>query len=382
MRISQDRTDCARQLCRGRELLLRAATTSGSEALPAFEAWRASVDLDAAIDAETLALMPLLYGTLQKLGRDDPLMGRLKGLCRRTWYENQIMLKGARGAAACLAKAGVVPFLIGDLPLALAHHGTLSARRIGRVDFVVPARQARLAADLLGLSNWSTGSPLRDEEVTYNHVKRFVAPAGQILHLHWHFLEAACSEDADEVFWTSGRGSALDLVPACHLSSTGLLLHLLLGGSARDTEMPGLWIADALAVIGGDVGQLDWDRMTEFALRHRLAFRLRRKFEVLSDYGASVPVSAVRALRKAKISLPEAIDAIVLRGQRRRPLRSPSWRFSVVADYLRSGRRAGLSNRITDFPHFVRHRWGLKGRREILPLLVQHVLRTAAPGWT
>jgi hypothetical protein len=364
------------------ELLLRAATSSGSGALRAFEAWRASADLDAAIDSEALALMPLLYETLRKAGLDEPFMGRLKGIRRRTWYENQILLESAREGAACLAKAGVAPFLVGDLPLALTHYDSLSARRVGRVDIVVPPRQARLAADLLGLSGWAAGSPLRDEEIAYNHVKRFVGPAGQLLHLHWHFLEAASSEAADRVFWASGQESVLDRMPVRHLSSTALLLHLLLGGSSLETERSRLWIADALVVMRGAVGQLDWDRMTEFAVHHRLAFRLRRKFGVLSGYGASVPESALRALRKVKISIPESVDSIVLRRPSRNRGRIAVWRCSVLADYLRSDRQASLAKRLPDFSHFVRHRWGLKGRREILPLLVRQFRRTAAPEWS
>jgi hypothetical protein len=236
MTMAQSRAESARRRGQEQELLLRAATGSGGEALAAYEAWRAHVDLDAAIDHETLALMPLLYGSLQKLGIDDSLSGRLKGICRRTWYENQTVLRGAREAVACLAEAGVECLLVGDLPIALTCYEGLSTRGIQRVDAVVMPAQAQLAEGRLRAAGWAAGSPLRDEEIAYNHVKRLTGPAGQVLALHWHFLEAASSEAADRAFWAAGEAFILDGSPARCLSPTGLLLHLLLGGGHAEKE--------------------------------------------------------------------------------------------------------------------------------------------------
>jgi len=381
MTMAQGRAEFARRRSQEQELLLRAATGSGGEALAAYEAWRAHVDLDAAIEHETLALLPLLYGSLQKLGVDDSLSGRLKGICRRTWYENQAFLRRAREAVACLAEAGVQCLLVGDLPIALTCYEGLSTRGIRRVDAVVMPAQAQLAEGRLRAAGWAAGSPLRDEEVAYNHVKRLTGPAGQVLALHWHFLEAASSEAADRAFWATGETFILDGSPARCLSPTGLLLHLLLGGSHPEKELPGLWIADALVIIGRAGEQLDWTRMIGFALTHRLAVRLERRLRILSSYGAPVPEPVVRALRQARTNLPESIDTMVLGSRGGRQKRMALWRLDVLADYLRSDRRAGLLNRPADFSHFVRHRWGLSGRRQLLPVLARHFRRNIAPGW-
>jgi hypothetical protein len=381
MTMAQGRAECARRRGLERELLLRAATGSGSEALAAYEAWRARVDLDAAIDHETLALMPLLYGSLLALGLDDPLLGRLKGICRRTWFENQTLLHSAREAVACLARTGVECLLVGDLPIALTYYEGLFARGIKRVDAVVLPGQAQLAEGRLCAAGWVAGSPLRDEEVAYNHVKRLIGPAGQVLALHWHFLEAASSEAADRSFWAAGEAFTLDGMSARRLSPTGLLLHLLLGGGHPERELPGLWIADALVVIRRAAEQPDWSHMVGFAVANRLAVRLERKLQILSSYGAPVPEPTVRALREARTNLPESIDAMVLSSKGGRQKRIALWRCDVLADYLRSDRRAGLLNRTSDFSHFVRHRWGLRGRRELLHVLARNFRRKIAPGW-
>jgi hypothetical protein len=365
-----------------RELLVRAVTGGGSRALNAFVAWRDSVDLEAAIDSEVLAMLPLLYGNLQKLGLDDPLMGRLKGFCRRTWYENQGLLGSAQEALASLAKAGVECLLVGDLPLVLAYYESLSARRIRQVDIVVLPHQARLAAELLRGSGWAAGGPLRGEEVAYNHLRRFIGPLGQVLDLHWHVLEAAANETADAFFWDSDQEFALDGTLARRLSSTGLLVYFLLGASSRGVPMRGLWIADTLAIIRGAAEELDWGQIAKFALRQKLAVRLRGRLELLAGYGVRIPEPMLRTLQEARVSLPESIDAIVLRGQRRYKKRISVWRCGVLADYLRSDRRATLLNRPADFSHFVRHRWGLKGRKEILTSVARHLWRTTRPGWS
>ncbi len=361
-----------------RDLLLLAVTGVGDEAQRAFEAWRARVDLEAVVDPETLALLPLLYHALQKLGLDDPFMGRLKGLCRRTWYQNRLAAECARQAVASLAAASVECLLIGDLPLTLAHHESLAARHIGSVEIAIRARHAQLAAANLHEAGLAPGSPLRDEEVAYGHARRFFGPMEQRLDLHWHFLPAASNEAADGFFWSMAQECSLEGTTAGCLSPTGMLLYHLLGRDRLQSELPRLWVADALQLLRGAAGNIDWESMVAFTVGQGLAWRLRRQMEILSGYGISMPESPLRTLRQANPRLPDIIDRIGHGQPAPPPQRPPLGRRLVLADYLRSRRKVGLLERPSDFSHFVRHRWGLRGRRQIIPTLARHFWRSRA----
>jgi hypothetical protein len=140
--------------------------------------------------------------------------------------------------------------------------------------------------------------------------------------------------------------------------------------------MPARWVADELALIAGTADAIDWNQIVAFAIEIRLASRLRRKLELLKRFGAPIPDTAMILLRDAKASPPESADKLVLNILPRRLRYTPLGGRGVFADYLRADRWAGSSRGAGDFSHFVRHRWGLKGRREIPSLAARGIWRS------
>ena len=367
-----------------RELLLRAVTSEGSEAVAAYKAWRATVDFKGPIDPETAAMLPQLYESLLRLGLDDPLMGILAGVSRRAWYENQTLLASLQRALDSLAREQVDCALVGEIPLVLIYHKNLHSRRIGQVDIVVSPGQAQRAARVLSTAGWTAESPLAAEEVTYKHMKRFTGPASRILNLHWHFIGSASSAAADEFFWAARQPFVVHGADARRLSPTAMLLHSLLADTAELAAMPALWILDERTLIAGAEQELDWAQIVAFATKEKLASRLRRKLQLLDRFGVAVPDLAANTPPHGRLSLADAIDRIILRHRTRRREYTPIGKWGVVADYLRSDRRTGLRG-VADFSHFVRHRWGLRGRREVIPAAALQVWRAAGftrPGLT
>ncbi|HYV87326.1 MAG TPA: nucleotidyltransferase family protein [Candidatus Polarisedimenticolia bacterium] len=364
-----------------RDLLLRAVTSAGSEAVAAYKAWRATVDFKGPIDPETAALLPQLYQALLKLGLDDPLMGIFAGVSRRAWYENQILLASVERSLDSLAREQVDCCLVGDLPLVLTHYRSLHSRQIGQIDIVVSPGHAPRAARLLSTSGWVAQSPLAAEEVAYNHIKRFTGPAARVLNLHWHFIGSASSAAADEFFWAARQRFVVHGAEAWRLSPTAMLLHSLLGDTPMLAAMPALWIADERALIAGAGHEIDWAQIADFATRQKLGSRLRRKLQLLGRFGVAVPELAANGSPDGRASLADAIDGVILRHRTQRREYTPIGKWGVFADYLRSERRTGFLRGVVEFPHFVRHRWGLRGRREVLPVAARRVWRAAGFTW-
>ena len=361
------------------DLLLRAITASDAEARAAFAAWRGRIDLDAPLGDETMALLPLLYASLQKRAMEDPFMARLKGVSRRVWYENSRLLERAGGTVAALSGAGIPCLLTGDLPLVLHCHENLSARRIGQADILLRPEGAERAASLLVERGLVVGVPPRPEEIAYHHEKRFDAPTGMAIVLHWHVLAAAANAATDDFFWHSSEAGELEGVAVRRVSTQALLLQRLLGAEGLRERMPRLWIADVLALADGAGPAPDWAPLADFAIRQKLAGRLTWRLRALTEAGLPIPDAVIRSLEQAKPSLPEYVDSLALGGRANRRRPAVLRRSAVLADYLRSARRPGLLARPADFSHFVRHRWGLKGRRQLLSILLAKLRRQPRP---
>ena len=364
-----------------RDLLLQAVTSEGSEAIAAYKAWRETVDFKGPIDPETAALLPQLYEALLKLGLDDPLMGILAGVSRRAWYENQTLLASLQQVLDGLAREQVDCILVGDIPLVLTHYSGLHSRRIEQIDIVVSPGHALRAARLIGASGWASQGPLAAEEIQYKHMKRFTGPAARILNLHWHFIASASRAAADEFFWTARQPFVVHGADAWRLSPTAMLLHSLLADTAPLAAMPSLWLVDQRTLIAGAKDKIDWAQIIAFADRQKLASRLWRKVQLLGRFGIPVPELVANTPARGQASLAEAIDGVILRYRTRRREHTPIGNWGVLADYLRSDRHPGLLGAVADFPHFVRHRWGLRGRREVLPVAARGVWRAAGFTW-
>ena len=78
-------------------LLLEAALGDGEAAVAAAREWSLLVDLDR-IDFGSFRLLPLLVRNLERLDIELPSSDRLRGIYRRCWYRNQVLLRGAKAA--------------------------------------------------------------------------------------------------------------------------------------------------------------------------------------------------------------------------------------------------------------------------------------------
>ena len=333
----------------------------GQEAAAAYKAWRPTVDFTGPIDSETTALLPQLHQTLVTLGIDDPLLGIFAGISRRAWYENQLLLASLRPVLDHLAADHIEFVLVGEVPLVLSHFESLHSRRIEQIDIVVSPRKASRTAQLLSEAGWLPDRSLSQEQIAYGHVKRFTGPNARVLDLHWHFIGSAATPTVDEFFWASRQAFDMQGASAGHLAPATALLHSLLDDHSLLAAMPARWAADELALIAGTAGNIHWDGIADFAIANKLASRLRRKLELLMLCHAPIPDATLKRLSDAKGGIAEAADRLVLNSLPRSRKYMPIGARGVFADYLRSGQPRGLSH----FSHFVRHRWGLKGRRGI-----------------
>lgn len=356
-------------------LVLKAATADGAEALEAFHAWRQTIDLEGDFDRGTYRLLPLLYHNLSRLRVSDSLMGRLKGIYRRTWYKNHRLFHDVGPAIAGLEKAGIKTLLLKGAPLVLTYYENHGVRPMSDVDVVVPYEDAKRAIDLLEELGWRGDRTSSTVDLLYSHAVQFVNDKDGEFDLHWHVLFEASSEDANRVFWNSARDFDFQGVPTRQLDPTGMLLHVALHGVRWNPEPPIRWIPDAMAVINAAGDEINWQRAVSFAREHKLARRLELALNYLAlNHAVPIPAAVLEELKTSKAGLMERVDsAATLRDLSE----GRAWANAAVAlaDYWRHNRTNGAFRYLFGFPHYLRYRWGLNRRRQIILVVLRALAR-------
>ena len=369
---------------RHQELLLSAATGKGQDAVDAFAAWRQSVDIEAEFDHGTFRLLPLVYDNLRRLGVRDPFMGRLKGVYRMSWYETHRLFDRARSLIAALEADGVRTLLLKGAPLVLSYYRNAAVRPMADIDVVVAPRQiARAIAcvERLGLRRVQS---FADDDLKYRHAVLFSNGEGLDVDLHWHFLYETCNDEADGFFWSEARSLDFAGVPTLQLDAAGMLVHTIVHGIRWNAEPPTRWIPDTLAILRQDLAPRDWERVVGFAASQKLTCRLALGLRYLvARHGAPVPPEVLARLEAAGVSLLERIENTVVLRDRERIYRNPIGKQWVIfADFCRwhaaTGR--GPIDFLVGLSHYVRYRWGLKGRMEVIPTILRGLGRRAGKG--
>jgi hypothetical protein len=348
-----------------------------------FEEWQRQLDLDH-IDFGSYRLLPLLWKRIEALGFNSRDRDRIKGVYRRTWYANQLVLARASLLVQALAARQIPAMLIKGAALALSNYGDPGQRPMDDVDLVVPFAAAQPAVDTLLEAGWVaeptpltgtrvavagahaswTAGPRRrelfdDAYFQARHAHGFRGPGGTGADLHWFFSQGNFDPRLDEDVWQraiplpqragTGRwGNTLVPSPADHL------LLLLVHGSRWNPIPPVRWVADSVILIRSAGPDLDWNQFERSAeargqtatVAVMLAY-LDREFHcgIPADVPgrlAAVPVSA-SARRRAELSMnPPGMSAGLAE-------------LALLYQRYRWLRRSGGRTPSRGFPGYLRH---------------------------
>ena len=337
--------------------LLDAAIGPEAQVRQSFQAWKDVTDIEAPVDGGTYRLLPLLYSRLVASGLDDPMMGRLKGVYRMSWYKNHELFRRSAPAIAALEAAGVQTMLLKGAPLAMAHYPSHALRPMGDLDLVVRSSQAEKARTILAGLGWTTSSKHPQRELPDLHAQDLHHPNGAELDLHWHCLREAPSDAMDDWFWASAKPFVFEQVTTLRPAPTQMLVQIILHGLRSNDEPPIRWITDAAAVIGATGDDIDWAELTKVAIQYRMAYRLALGLDYLrTQYDLPIPESVVARLKAQGLSLIERVENIVYLGPSTR-LYQPTLYPRI--DYGRFKRVQPMLRFLAGFPNYLCRRWEL-----------------------
>jgi hypothetical protein len=278
------------------ELLLRAALLPGDAAEGAWARWRA-VNWDEQFDPASFRLLPLVYRNLATAGSEDPAMGRLKGIYRRSWFLNQSLLHWAAGVIGRLEASGVPTMLLKGAGLSLAHYRDAGVRPMDDVDVAVPLDRRGAAIEALVAAGLEPEWPFTDEQLAFVHAEEFAGPDGKQLDLHWSVL---WRPGADEQLWAAAVPVDLRGVGTRTLSATDHLLHVCDHGVYWSPIHPLRWVADVHVILRS--GAVDWERLVRLAVEREATLPVEQALRYMHErFDAELPAGLLPRLRRQRV---------------------------------------------------------------------------------
>ena len=362
-------------------LVLRGALGDGPDALRAYEAWLAMVDMSRDFDREVFRLIPLLYENLRRHGHQDALTGRLKGTYRLAWAKNHRLFDDTRPVLDRFLAAGLRVMALKGAPLALRYYGNLGVRPMSDVDFAVPGDQVASASQILAELGYRPWRSVDGDVRRFRHAVGFQAPGQKEVDLHWHMLLDLCDETADDVFWKTAQPFRFLDRDILAPDPSRLLLLTIIHGLRWNPEPPVRWIPDAVMILRHGRQPIDWDWLVGFADREASS-RTGSTSASRIWPGSSRPRFRHRPWPGWRSIRPTWRERLELRTLLK-PVRYESAMgplLDALAEFPRMPGIGGPFRTAGAFTHFLRFHWGLSGRREIPRRLLQGLRRRTVAG--
>lgn len=293
--------------------LLRAALLDGEDAIAAFRTWRQLYDFEGRHEGGRFRMLPLLHANMSRLGLNDPIMARLRGVHLHSWAEGQRRHHAAAKVIARLQTENIPVMLTKGMALAQDYYPEPALRPMHDIDIMVPRGRAADALRLLAEAGWQHGTPALDEGGSAAAVYMLRNPGvnlrkagGEEVDLHWNPLHEVSHPFVAEWFWRGAESVALGGVSALRPQPGPLLFHVISHGLRPNAVSPLRWAADATMVLNRAGERIDWPEFWFIARRARLEMRLAAGLQRLAAItGRDLPPGAIHRPRASLIETVE-----------------------------------------------------------------------------
>ncbi|MGC1307363.1 MAG: nucleotidyltransferase family protein [Phormidesmis sp.] len=300
--------------------LLQAALMEQDGSTKAWQQWRDRVDIET-LDSDSHHVLSALYPALSKHRVDDPHIARLKGIYRRTWYGNQLLIKQLTMVLQALEAVQVEVLVIGEMALLATCYADYGARSLAHFDLLLSPLAVPTALKVLQQQGWHNldfNPDARSQaQQSVSAPLRFQNADAFSLCLHNHVFWAKPQAYTDKQLWQTAIATSINGVAARVLSPVDQLLFLCLainqqsGSEAigRKQKQPFYCLADATQMIRAIGSEAEWVRLLTQAQRYEAILPLRYLLlELQQLFNIALPEWVMPNLQKMAISYHELLS--------------------------------------------------------------------------
>lgn len=263
------------------EQLLLVALGDPDSAAGAWGSLPDGFDLDE-LESGSFELLPLAYRNLAAVLPDDPELPRLKGIYRRSWVKNNLLLGRTSEIAGVLGAAGIPSLFLEGPTRAARFYGDVGLRPASSVHVLVPEPDVGEASTRLEREGWSP----RPGSGAYPGWRLLFDAGGNILVLRSSFAFDYVGRGEDPI-WQAAERQLVDETEVLVPSPTDALLESCVAGARYGPLPPTQWLTDAVMILRR--AEVDYDRLVDLAVTHRQHLRVRDALACLLELPVPVP---------------------------------------------------------------------------------------------
>jgi hypothetical protein len=313
--VKRSHDDKAWWLSRDQGRLLLTAFGDETVALEAWNEWskRGSI---ATLEPGSMELVPLVYRRLSSLGRADRQLPTFKGVYRRTWYHNQLILRDLAIVLARFREARIQAVMPADVSILLTSYHDIGSRRLDGLGVLVDPDQAEAAADVLLATGWRHNLPGAFRMADLDRTSLwFHQRKDKHLELRWALGTEPSSRAEYERTWSRTIPTSVLGEEAPALSFTEQLLATRQAGCWHPIQSA-RWVGDALTVLARGRSPLDWDRVIAFSQRSRTSlWAYSRWLYLKNQWSVPVPAHVLEAIDRVPKSVIDRVEYGVRRSR-------------------------------------------------------------------
>lgn len=303
--------------------LLAAALGSDTAMRDGWRQWTAATDFDR-LDGRSYPLLPLLAQNAQAHAIDAPIMGRLRGILRKSWYRNQLRLQQLSATFQLLHDAGVQPALHRSSAWAATVYPSIGLRTLTTSELLFRPEEAERVIHTLSAHGWrcSAGEQWQAVQRRLASQPTVVMEKDELsgLTLWFALSPETLAAAADPALWVRMATVSLETATALVPSPADLLLASCTAGIGAPATAPLDWIADGVVLLRNNEHTVDWPLLVGEARRLQVSRLLAPALAYLAaEFHAPVPPDVLPQL----YALP-----------------AEPWEEAEAADRLRTGRWA------------------------------------------
>ena len=322
------------------------------------------------LERGSFELLPLIHRTLTDAGCDEPVFSRLKGVRRKTWVANTLLVERAKETATALRVADIPALFIDGVMLAERFYPELGLRPSSWVDVLVRDAEHARALRSLAAHGWrEPGGP-----ATGGPADRYLFDeGGNMLALRTtlaiDFAGPARVASSHAPLWESAEPRSIGGADFLVTTPTDTLLAVCVSHARASGGPATQWIADAKMLLGAEI---DWERLVGLGVERGQTARLRDAFGYLGGLpGPRPPQAVIELLDATKVTYRERLVYRCTSGS----IAGPGALPTLAAEHLAATAHASWLRSFATFPGHLRDRWHLRHSWQVPVAAARRALR-------